>query len=136
MRCFLFEKPAFNGLLKVIGIFSYYFVFKKKLWFSCLSIIWRYLYHLINPLFFVVKKLFWLFTFGSVVAHPDLDGEVSGSSPGHTKDLKNGTYCSKSWLSDKIKKGYKTYGPLTVSSLWHITDNVCPFKSYLIIILS
>ena len=32
--------------------------------------------------------------FGLVVAHPDLDGEVSGSSPGHTKDFKNGTYCS------------------------------------------
>ena len=32
--------------------------------------------------------------FGSVVAHPDLDGEVSGSSLGHTKDLKNGTYYS------------------------------------------
>ena len=32
--------------------------------------------------------------FGSVVAQPDLDGEVSGSSPGHTKDFKNGTYCS------------------------------------------
>ena len=28
--------------------------------------------------------------FGSVVAHPDLDGEVS--SPGQTKDFKNGTY--------------------------------------------
>ena len=61
--------------------------------------------------------------FGSVVAHPVLDGEVSGSSPGHTKDFKNGTYCSsacaghnerrssyliqwtskQSWLSDKIK---------------------------------
>ena len=26
--------------------------------------------------------------FGSVVAHPDLDGEVSESSPCHTKDLK------------------------------------------------
>ena len=26
--------------------------------------------------------------FGSVVAHSDLDGEVSGSSPGHTKDFK------------------------------------------------
>ena len=26
--------------------------------------------------------------FGSVVAHPDLDGEVAGSSPGHTKDFK------------------------------------------------
>ena len=25
--------------------------------------------------------------FGSVVAHPDLDGEVSGSSPGHTKNF-------------------------------------------------
>ena len=32
--------------------------------------------------------------FGSVVAHPDLDGEVSGSSPGHTKVFKNVTYCS------------------------------------------
>ena len=30
--------------------------------------------------------------FGSVVAHLDLDGEVSGSSPGHTKDFKVGTY--------------------------------------------
>ena len=28
--------------------------------------------------------------FGSILlgAHPDLDGEVSGSSPGHTKDFK------------------------------------------------
>ena len=26
--------------------------------------------------------------FGSVVAHPDLDGEGSGSSPGHTKKFK------------------------------------------------
>ena len=25
--------------------------------------------------------------FGSVVAHPDLDGEVSGSSPGHTNKV-------------------------------------------------
>ena len=25
---------------------------------------------------------------------PDLDGEVSGSSPGHTKDFINDTYCS------------------------------------------
>jgi hypothetical protein len=32
--------------------------------------------------------------FGSVVAHPDLDGEVSGSRLGHTKNFKNGTYCS------------------------------------------
>ena len=32
--------------------------------------------------------------FGSVVAHPDLYGEVSGSSPSLTKDFKNGTYCS------------------------------------------
>ena len=32
--------------------------------------------------------------FGSVVAHLDLDGEVPGSSPGHTKDFKNGTHCS------------------------------------------
>jgi hypothetical protein len=32
--------------------------------------------------------------FGSVVAHPDLDGEVSGSSPGHIKYFKNGTNCS------------------------------------------
>ena len=32
--------------------------------------------------------------FGSVGAHPDLDGEVSGSSPGNTNDLKNGVYCS------------------------------------------
>ena len=34
---------------------------------------------------------------GSVVAHPDLDGEVSDSSPGHTKDFKNGTYCSSAF---------------------------------------
>ena len=32
--------------------------------------------------------------FGSVVAHSDLDWEVLGLSPSHTKDLKNGTYCS------------------------------------------
>ena len=32
--------------------------------------------------------------FGSVVEHPDPDGEVSGSSPGHTKDFKNVTFCS------------------------------------------
>ena len=32
--------------------------------------------------------------FGLELAHPDLDGEVSGSSPGHSKDLKNSTYCS------------------------------------------
>ena len=31
--------------------------------------------------------------FGSVVAHPDMDGEVSGSSPGHTKDLKKMVLC-------------------------------------------
>ena len=29
--------------------------------------------------------------FGSVVADPDLDGEISGSSLGHTKDFTNGT---------------------------------------------
>ena len=28
------------------------------------------------------------------VAHPDLDWEASSSSPGHTNDFKNGTYCS------------------------------------------
>ena len=27
----------------------------------------------------------------TVVAHPDRDREGSGSSPGHTKDFKNGT---------------------------------------------
>ena len=32
--------------------------------------------------------------FGSVVGHPNLDGQVSGSSLGHNKDLKNGTYSS------------------------------------------
>ena len=32
--------------------------------------------------------------FSSVVALPNLDGEVSGQSPGHTKDFKNGYYCS------------------------------------------
>ena len=32
--------------------------------------------------------------FGSIVAHTDLDGEVSGSSPGHTKDFENGAYFS------------------------------------------
>ena len=37
-----------------------------------------------------------LYNIGSVEAHPDLDGEVSGSSPCHTKDF--------------------------VSSLWHIID--------------
>ena len=33
----------------------------------------------------------------SVLAHPDLGGEVSGSSPGHTKDYKNGTYCTSAY---------------------------------------
>ena len=32
--------------------------------------------------------------FGSVVAHSDLDREVSGSSLDHTKDFENCTYCS------------------------------------------
>ena len=32
------------------------------------------------------------FRFGSVVANPNLDGVVSGSSPGHTNDIKDGTY--------------------------------------------
>ena len=32
--------------------------------------------------------------FDLVVAHPDLDWEASGSSPGHTNDFKIGTYCS------------------------------------------
>jgi hypothetical protein len=32
--------------------------------------------------------------FGSVVAHPDVDGEVLGSSPVDIKDFKNGSYCS------------------------------------------
>ena len=32
--------------------------------------------------------------FNSVVGNPDLDWEVSGSSPSHTKDFKNDTYCS------------------------------------------
>ena len=42
----------------------------------------------------ITKKNILLFTlhlpsrFGSVVAHPDLDGKVSGSSPGKTKTLK------------------------------------------------
>ena len=30
--------------------------------------------------------------FGSVVVHLDLDVDISGSSPGYTKDFKNGTY--------------------------------------------
>ena len=30
----------------------------------------------------------------NVVEHPDLSGEVSSSSPAHTKDCKNGSYCS------------------------------------------
>ena len=38
--------------------------------------------------------------FGSVVAHPDLNGEVSGSSPGHTKDFRNGTYCSSTFAGN------------------------------------
>ena len=29
-----------------------------------------------------------------IIAHPDLDGKVSGISPSHTNDLKNGNYCS------------------------------------------
>ena len=29
--------------------------------------------------------------FGSVLAHLDLDGELSGSSPGHTKDINTAT---------------------------------------------
>ena len=32
--------------------------------------------------------------FGSVVANPNLNGEVSGSSPGHTNDFKIDTYYS------------------------------------------
>ena len=32
--------------------------------------------------------------FGSVVALLDLDGKVSGSSPGHTKGFNNGNLCS------------------------------------------
>ena len=32
--------------------------------------------------------------FGSVVAHPEINGKVSGSNPDHTKDSKNSTYCS------------------------------------------
>ena len=28
-----------------------------------------------------------------MVAHPNLDGEDSGSSPHHTNEFKNGTYC-------------------------------------------
>ena len=41
-------------------------------------------------------------------------------------------YKSKSWLSDKIK-GFQTYGPLKVSSLWHIIDKMSPIRllSYL-----
>ena len=31
--------------------------------------------------------------FDSVVAHPDLDEEVSGLSSGHTNDFKNRAYC-------------------------------------------
>ena len=30
-------------------------------------------------------------------AHPDLDGKVSGSSLGHTKDFKNGPYYSSAF---------------------------------------
>ena len=32
--------------------------------------------------------------FGSIIAHSDLDEEVSGSSPGHTKDFEDVFYCS------------------------------------------
>ena len=35
--------------------------------------------------------------FGAVVALSDLDKEVSGSSPGRTKDSKNGTSCPSSF---------------------------------------
>ena len=31
---------------------------------------------------------------GSVVAHPNLDGEVSSLSPHHTNNFKNGIHCS------------------------------------------
>ena len=54
---------------------------------------------------FSIKVSIWIFIislilickpsrFGLVVAHPDLDWEASGSSPGHTNDFKIGTYCS------------------------------------------
>ena len=40
-------------------------------------------FHIFKSLFTVILPS----RFGSVVAHPDLDGEVSGSSLGHTKDF-------------------------------------------------
>ena len=62
--------------------------------------------------------------FGSVVAHTDLDGEVSGSSPGHTKDLKNGTYCSSACAG---------HNELENALAFYIIDDVCLFESYLIL---
>ena len=44
--------------------------------------------------------------FDPVVAHPDLDGEVLGSSLGHTKDFKDGTYCSSVVVGhNELKEG-------------------------------
>ena len=52
------------------------------------------LFHLILWLTSIILYIARPSRFGSVVAHLDLDWEVLGSSPGHTKDFKNGTYCS------------------------------------------
>ena len=43
--------------------------------------------------------------FGSVLAQPsrNLDGEVSGSSPGHTNDFKHGTYCSSAFARNHCR---------------------------------
>ena len=122
-----------------------------------LFIFWCFFW--LNKLIQIFRGLLFLLIlnsrFGSVVAHPDLDGEVSGLSTSHTKDFKVGTYClslkrcssyfiqwtsrqrwynSKSWLSDKIT-GYKTYGLLYVSSLWDIIEDVCHLSIHIIYLL-
>ena len=46
-------------------------------------------------------------------------------------------YNSKRWFSDKIKKGIRLtdrYKCLSMYSLLHTKDDVCPFESYLIVL--
>ena len=44
--------------------------------------------------------------FGLEVTHPNLDGEVSGSNPGHTNDFNNGTCCFSTCAGhNELEKG-------------------------------
>ena len=72
-----------------------------KIWFRPCFItknMMRYIFFLFDHIYrFTLPS-----KFGPAVVQPDQDGEVSGLSLGHTKDFKNGTYCSSACAGHKV----------------------------------